>query len=276
MTLSESHDSDEPTPFTRKPPWANFQGWLQWVFQIGLPDEKVRAAATVGELYLIIAEELRVAYETDDESADRSLTTIATQHLRDAMEILYDMPRAMMSPGAEMEELIPRPRRRDAWEELAEEMNLRLPEIEIAEHTIQRSGVRVRSAFKTFVASLLVLGLGAAMSAGTSGQPQSVGNGLLALGGCGIAVSFLLFIASTFGGQDFAIPRSCQTIGDTVLTLICLNPIRLGWGRLTGLEIWQVLQVALADRFDLPVDHITRDLPLADEVMRSELPPEDL
>lgn len=274
--LNLNHPPAPPEPFPRREPWANFQYWLQWVFQIGLPDEGVRAAATVGDLHDIIAEELQVAYETDDESAARSLTAVVTQRLQNAMEILFDTAPAIMSPSAEMDQLIPRRRRREAWTELAEEMDLRLPDLEIAERTIRRSGFLVRSAFMTFVSSLLLCLLAAGMSAGTFGLPRNLSSALGALAGGGMLAALLLFLASTFGGKDITTPPSCHTMGDTVLTLVHLNPVRLAWGRLDATEIWQVLQVALADRFDMPVDDVTRDLPLANAVMRSELPLDDV
>ncbi len=256
--------SDDLTP---RPPWGSFRRRLEWVFQVGLPDDEVRATTTAGELYDIIIRELEIAYETDDESANRSLTAVAADRLQGALEILFDIPPRQVTPEAEMDDLIPSRRRERAWRELGEEMDLRLPEIVISDEVASRSGAFFRRAFQTFVASLLV-GLCAALA------PSTIPGRILAvLAACGFIGSLVLFAASTFGNR-YSIPPSCRTVGQTVMLLVRTNPVLLGWGRLTSREMWQVFQETLADRFDLPVEEVTRELETAPALFESEFPEE--
>jgi len=262
--MNGAHDAVDADASPLRPPRARFQRWLQWLFQIGLPDEEVRAAATAGQLYDIIVRELECAYETDDDSANRSLTAVAAKRLQDAMGVLFDVPPGWLSPEAEMEQFLPARRRRQAWGELAEEMDLRMPDLEISDDVARRSGALFGWALKLLLGFIFV-GLLAYL------LPHNLREFLGALALCGFTGAVVLFIASAFGGPS-AVPSSCRTVGDTVLFLVGENPVRLGWGRLSREEIWRILQRGLADRFDLPADKVARDLPLADALMTSELP----
>ena len=251
----------------RRDEWSIFHSWLEWTFQVGLGPEDVCGAETAGQLNDLIARELEFAHETDDDSARRSLSATAVERLTKGVQDLFGVPSGRVVPGSEMDHIVPVHGRRGAWGHLAEAMDLRLPDLELAPHIARRRNLLAMGALLALILSLGLLVAGTVVDA--FNRPSGLRDALADMVLKGMVLTIGLFGASLLG-RPGRIPPSCRTVGETALTLIRMNPVRLGLGRLSRDEIWQVLRRALADRFEVPLDELTRDFEIADRVDPSQ------
>ena len=88
----------------------------------------------------------------------------------------------------------------------------------------------------------------------------------------GIGEATAVLFAACMLGTRSHIPHCCRTVGDTVMTLARLNPIRLGPGRLTYDEVWQMLRWTVAEETGISADEVTAELPIARVPAEGESP----
>lgn len=232
---------------------------IEWTFQVRLPAEQFARATTAGPLADLVAARLERAYETDDETTANSLSARVTQRLRAAMDDLFDIPPGLASPAAQMHVLLQDCRIRYAWPELAAAADLRLPELEFAPDVARKKNARAKAS-----AIGLLLTLALAMAAAIVDRFNGHEDLVSAMGSfacVGFLVTVVQFGLCILGKRDH-VPDCCRTLADTALTAIRLNPIRLGPGRLSHEEVWQITRWTIAEELGVPPNEVTRDVPL--------------
>ena len=234
---------------------------LEWTFQVALPADEFGREATAGQLHGLVLRQLDRAWETDDDSTCSSLSARVSQRLGAAMQDLFSVSPGLASPSAKIDTLVPARRRRQAWWRLGEALDLRLPDLDVAPKAARTKNHLALAALAVFMASVLLFGCVVAIES-LKGS-AALREGLASLAAAGFIAATVMFCASLLGTKTH-VPPCCRTVGDMVLTLARLNPIRLGPGRLTYDEVWQMLQWTVAEEIGIAPETVTRDLRIAD------------
>lgn len=269
MSVSDflGYPQPEPDEWPAHDACCQLQARLEWTFQVSLDVEEFRQADTAGQLHALVMRHLERAWETDDDSTCSSLSARVAGRVRTAVCDLFGVSPGLVSPSGAMSSIVPLDRRKEAWRDFRETLDLRLPDLEFAPKAAWTRNRHARAATLLFVPSLLLLLAGIVVdlfSIDSDFTDAAAGLGCLGLFGAGV-----LFAVCLLGDKDH-IPACCRTVADTVVTAMRLNPIRLGPGRLAPDEVWQMLRWTVAEECDIPAEEVTRDFQTAGAPCRIE------
>jgi hypothetical protein len=218
---------------------------VEETFTIQINDRDASEIITVGQLYRYVLERVAV------QEGDPCLTSRAFYGLRRSFQTELGVSRDRVRPRADIEELLPRPGRKQHWESLGEALRVHLPDLRRPSWLQDVLGWCV-------IATGLTLFLGILLFAGFSS--------VLGMGGfityLFLALTLVLLNVLAFAlTSPFAIelPAHCRSVRGLVETAVasgCMaaEPNDRRWSRAT---VWVALRLVIVDVLGVHPEEVT-------------------